>query len=136
MVLRLNFIILFLYSINERKNVWIIDDYMVSQFAMKYLKSNQSVIHTTRSLGFYYCGGSIWVHDQRVCGKTKKACQQKILLDLVLTGHEWDGNFLKDCSKRFTVLLMLGIYIVSAFSQFHGTRKPCQRTCNGKWVFR
>jgi len=67
------------------------------------IKSNKSYPFTNQVIGFYTVEGSI-VHDQReLCEKTKKGLPNKILLDLVLTGHEWMAIF-KGRLERFTVL--------------------------------
>lgn len=94
---------------NERI-VWIIDDDMVSQFAMKY-KIGQSC-PTYKVIGFYTVEEALT--SIKECLETKIGLPNKILLDLVLP--DMNGWYFLNQLKMIQVGIDdLEIYIVSPF---------------------
>jgi len=95
----------------KERNVWIIDDDMVSQFAIKY-KIEQSYPYN-QVIGFYTVEEALSMIKE--CAEKQKGLPNKILLDLVLPDmNGW--QFLKELEKVHGLIDGLEIYIVSAFS--------------------
>lgn len=91
--------------------LWVIDDDMVSQFAIKY-KIQQS-IPNCQITEFYSVEEALFALKK--CSETKKGLPDKILLDLVLPGMDgW--SFLEEIGKIQLRFWPIDIYLVSAFS--------------------
>ncbi|GGW50363.1 response regulator [Arenibacter certesii] len=95
----------------EGNTIWIIDDDMVSQFAMVY-KIEQSYPNN-RVVGFYTVEEALTMIKE--CAETQNGLPNIILLDLVLP--EMNGwHFLSELGKLRGHINSVDIYIVSAFS--------------------
>ncbi|MCM4166602.1 Cyclic di-GMP phosphodiesterase response regulator RpfG [Arenibacter antarcticus] len=95
----------------EGNTVWIIDDDMVSQFAMTY-KIEQSYPNY-QVVGFYTVEEALTMI--KACAETQNGLPNIILLDLVLPEiNGWD--FLEELENIKGRIDGLEIYIVSAFS--------------------
>jgi len=95
----------------EGRIIWIIDDDMVSQFAMKY-KIEQSY-QNYQVISFYTAEEALT--SIKECVETQIGLPNKLLLDLVLPDmNGW--HFLKEIEKIQGRIDGLEIYIVSAFS--------------------
>ena len=95
----------------EENTVWIIDDDMVSQFAMKY-KIAQAYPNY-QVFAFYTVEEALTMIKE--CAETQEGLPNKIILDLVLP--EMNGwHFLRELGKLRGHIKSVDIYIVSAFS--------------------
>lgn len=95
----------------KQGTVWIIDDDMVSQFALKY-KIGQSYPNY-RIVCFYTVEEAVIALKE--CIEQQSSLPDKLLLDLVLPGlNGW--HFLEELEKVKNQMAHLEIYIVSAFS--------------------
>lgn len=95
----------------DKATVWIIDDDMVSQFAIKY-KIGQSYPNF-HVVCFYTVEEALLA--LRECIEKQEVLPDKLLLDLVLPGKDgW--HFLEELGKVHDILPHLEVYIVSAFS--------------------
>lgn len=95
----------------EGRIIWIIDDDMVSQFAIKY-KIEQSY-QNYQVISFYTVEEALT--SIKECVETQIGLPNKLLLDLVLPDmNGW--HFLKEIEKIQGRIDGLEIYIVSAFS--------------------
>ena len=91
--------------------LWVIDDDMVSQFAIRY-KIQQS-IPNCQLIEFYSVEEALFALKK--CSETKMGLPDKILLDLVLPGmNGW--SFLERIEKIQLGFRPIDIYVVSAFS--------------------
>lgn len=95
----------------KEKIIWVIDDDMVSQFAMRY-KIEQSYQNYLVK-GFYSVEEALTAIKE--CLKMQKDLPNKLILDLVLPGLSgWD--FLEELDNLQGNIDALEIYVVSAFS--------------------
>ena len=95
----------------EGENLWIIDDDMVSQFAMTY-KIGQ--VHPHYNITTFYTVKEALNH-LRKCWESKKGLPDKLLLDLGLPDLDgWD--FLRELENIGVNISPFDIYIVSAFT--------------------
>lgn len=95
----------------DKEIIWIIDDDMVSQFAIKY-KIEQSCPND-QTIGFYTVEEALI--SIKECLLTQIGVPNKILLDLELPGmNGW--QFLKELDTVQGRMDDLEIYIISAFS--------------------